>query len=266
MSFRKISGLSLCVVMLLSFYGCASRNDSYAYRGPRPTPTMAPPEGSGPINDSAAMHKATMRPYTIDGKTYTPTMVSVGDYFSGISSWYGKDFHGKKTSNGEVYNMYDMTAAHKTLPMNTMLKVTNLKNNKSIVVRVNDRGPFVGTRIIDLSYTAATRIDLVANGTGPVGIEVIGFAGVVAPAGAPKESVVETDYLIQIGAFRSKDGATRYAQSNMNVNNRYNAIIKEGTFENQPIYRVWLKGFGSEAEASDFIAKGLYKGSFIVRE
>jgi len=266
LSFQKISGLSLCVIMLLSFYGCASKNDSYAYRGPRPTPTMAPPEGSGTINDSAAMHRATMKPYTIDGKTYTPTMVSVGDYFSGISSWYGKDFHGKKTSNGEVYNMYDMTAAHKTLPMNTMLKVTNLKNNKSIVVRVNDRGPFVGTRIIDLSYTAATRIELVANGTGPVGIEVIGFAGVVAPAGAPKQSVVETDYLIQIGAFRSKDGATRYAQSNMNVNNRYNAIIKEGTFENQPIYRVWLKGFGSEAEASDFIAKGLYKGSFIVRE
>lgn len=266
MLFQKISGLSLCVIMLLSFYGCASKNDSRAYRGPRPTPTMAAPEGSGTINDSAAMHRATMRPYNIDGKMYTPTMVSVGDYFSGISSWYGKDFHGKKTSNGEVYNMYEMTAAHKTLPMNTMLKVTNLKNSKSIVVRVNDRGPFVGTRIIDLSYTAATRIELVANGTGPVGIEVIGFAGVVAPAGAPKQSIVETDYLIQIGAFRNKEGATRFAQSNMNVNNRYNAIIKEGIFENEPIYRVWLKGFGSEAEASDFIAKGLFKGSFIVRE
>ena len=217
MSFQKISGLSLCVVMILTFYGCSSKNDSYAYRGPKPTPTMVP---NGPINDSPAMHRATMRPYSIDGKMYTPTMVSVGDYFSGVSSWYGKDFHGKKTSNGEVYNMYEMTAAHKTLPMNTMLKVTNLKNNKSIVVRVNDRGPFVGTRIIDLSYTAATRIDLVANGTGPVGIEVIGFAGVVAPAGSPKQSVVETDYLIQIGAFRHKEGATRFAQSNMNVNNR----------------------------------------------
>jgi len=264
--FQKISGLSLCVVTLLVFYGCASKNDAHAYRGPRTTPTMAPPEGTTGINDSAAMHRATMRPYTVDGKSYTPTMVSVGDSFSGVSSWYGKDFHGKKTSNGEVYNMYEMTAAHKTLPMNTMLKVTNLKNNKSIVVRVNDRGPFVGTRVIDLSYTAATRIDLVANGTGPVSLEVLGFAGVVAPAGAPKQSVVETDYLIQIGAFRSKDGAARFAQSNMNVNNRYNAIIKEGTFENEPMYRVWLKGFGSEAEASDFIAKGPFKGSFIVRE
>jgi len=207
-----------------------------------------------------------MRPYTIDGKTYYPTMVSVGDYFSGVASWYGKDFHGKKTSNGETYNMYDMTAAHKTLPMNTMLKVTNLKNNQSLVVRVNDRGPFVGTRIIDLSYTAATRLGLVANGTGPVGIEVIGFAGVVSPAGSPKESVVESDYFVQIGAFRNKEGATRFAKSNANVNNRYNAIVKEGTFNDQPIYRVWLKGFDSEAEASDFIAKGSFKGSFSVRE
>lgn len=266
MSFQKTRGwcLSLCAVLFL--VGCSTKNDGYysPYRGHKPT--MAPPEGSGPINDSAAMHRATMRPYTIDGKTYTPTMVSVGDYFSGVASWYGQDFHGKKTSNGEVYNMYDMTAAHKTLPMNTMLKVTNLKNNKSIVVRVNDRGPFVGTRVIDLSYTAATRIDLIATGTGPVGLEVLGFAGVVAPVGAPKQSVIETDYLIQIGAFRSKESATRFAQSNMNVNNRYNAIVKDGTFENQPMYRVWLKGFGSEAEASDFIAKGQYKGSFIVRE
>ena len=163
--------------------------------------------------------------------------------------------------------MYDMTAAHKTLPMNTMLKVTNLKNNKSIVVRVNDRGPFVGTRIIDLSYTAATRIDLVTTGTGPVGIEVIGFAGVVSPSGAPKESVVESDYFVQIGAYRSKEGANKFAQSNTNVNNRYNAVVKEGTHENQPIYRVWLKGFSSEQEASDFIVKEhQFKGSFIVRE
>ncbi len=105
------------------------------------------------------MHRATMRPYTVGGKRYYPTMVSVGDTFSGIASWYGRDFHGKKTSNGEYYNMYDFTAAHKTLPMNTMLKVTNLRNNRSVIVRVNDRGPFVNNRIIDLSYAAAKRLD-----------------------------------------------------------------------------------------------------------
>jgi rare lipoprotein A len=162
--------------------------------------------------------------------------------------------------------MNDMTAAHKTFPMNTMLKVTNLKNNKSIVVRINDRGPFVGTRIIDLSYLAATRLDLIANGTGPVGLEVIGFAGVVAPAGAPKESVVVSDYFVQIGAFRNKEGAHKFAQSHTNLNGRYNAVVKEGILENQPIYRVWLKGFASDAEADDFIAKGQFKGSFIVKE
>lgn len=265
--YLRINCLLLFFSAFLFLTGCSSKSSPApsSYRPPKSSKIIVS-ESPAPIIDTPNMHRATMRPYTIDGKTYTPTMVSVGDYFSGVASWYGKDFHGKKTSNGEIYNMHDMTAAHKTLPMNTMLKVTNLKNSKNIVVRVNDRGPFVGTRIIDLSYTAATRLDLVASGTGPVGIEVIGFAGVVSPAGAPKQSVLETDYLIQIGAFRNKDGANRFASANMNVKNRYNAIVKEGVFEKQPIYRVWLKGFDSEAEAADFIAKGLYKGSFIVRE
>ena len=260
MSFLKISHIFFAFV--LGFAGCSTRNEYYA---PSSSGKMTV-ESSGKIIDTPNMHRATMRPYTIDGKTYQPTHVSVGDYFSGVASWYGKDFHGKKTSNGEIYNMNDMTAAHKTFPMNTMLKVTNLKNNKSIVVRVNDRGPFVGTRIIDLSYLAATRLDLVANGTGPVGLEVIGFAGVIAPAGAPKESVVVSDYFVQIGAFRNKEGAHKFAQSNTNLNGRYNAVVKEGILENQPIYRVWLKGFASDAEADDFITKGHFKGSFIVKE
>ena len=222
--------------------------------------------GDGRIIDSPNMHKATMRPYTIDGKTYYPTTVSVGDTFSGIASWYGKDFHGKKTSNGEIYNMNDMTAAHKTFPMNTMLKVTNLKNSKSVVVRVNDRGPFVGTRIIDLSYLAATRLGMADAGTSPVGLEVLGFSGVVPPSGSPKQSVVVGDYFIQIGAYRSKENAQKFVKQNSNLNGRYNAVLKEGTLDNQPIYRVWLKGFASSAEAEDFMAKGQFKGSFIVKE
>lgn len=261
MLFHRVTRISFFSLILVCFYGCASRGD-YVNSSKYNTNQ----EGSGKIIDSKNMHRATMRPYTIDGKTYYPTMVSVGDYFSGVASWYGKDFHGKKTSNGEVYNMHDMTAAHKTLPMNTMLKVTNLKNSKSVVVRVNDRGPFVGTRIIDLSYNAATRLELVANGTGPVGLEVVGFAGVVAPSGGVKQSVEVSDYFVQIGAFRNKEGAGRFAQAHASVNNRYSAIVKEGTFEKEPIYRVWLKGFGSIDEADDFIAKGLFKGSFIVKE
>jgi len=261
--FQSLKVVAFGITILLCLSGCSSR-EYFSNASNASTPMNY--ESSAKINNSPNMHRATMRPYTIDGKTYAPTMVSVGDSFSGVASWYGKDFHEKKTSNGEIYNMNDMTAAHKTFPMNTMLKVTNLKNAKSVVVRVNDRGPFVGTRIIDLSYLAATRLDLVANGTGPVGLEVIGFAGVVSPASAPKQSVEVSDYCVQIGAFRSKDGAYKFAQSNTHLNNRYNAIVKESSLDNQPIYRVWLKGFGSDAEASDFIAKGQFKGAFIVKE
>lgn len=91
----------------------------------------------------------------------------------GIASWYGKKFHGRKTSNGEIYNMYDMTAAHKKLPFDTIVKVTNLKNGKSVKVRINDRGPYKKGRIIDLSYKAAQQIGMVKDGVTKVKIEII---------------------------------------------------------------------------------------------
>jgi rare lipoprotein A (peptidoglycan hydrolase) len=90
-----------------------------------------------------------------------------GHELSGLASWYGEDFHGRRTSNREIYNMFEMTAAHKTLPFGTRLMVTNLNNGKTVAVRINDRGPFVGERIIDLSYAAASMIDMVGVGVGP---------------------------------------------------------------------------------------------------
>ena len=128
-------------------------------------------------NTSAAGQRATMRPYTINGKTYYPTTVSVGDTALGIASWYGPNFHGKKTSNGETYNMNAMTSAHKTLPMNTMVRVINLGNGAQTTVRINDRGPFVAGRIIDLSKAAATSIGMIGAGTARVKLEVVGFYG-----------------------------------------------------------------------------------------
>ncbi len=205
-----------------------------------------------------------MRPYRVGGKTYYPTTVSIGDTFSGIASWYGRDFHGKRTSNGEYYNMYDMTAANKTLPMNTMVKVTNLNNSRSAVVRINDRGPFVRTRIIDLSYAAASRLGVVAHGTAPVRLEVIGFNGVVNRNKNKIQSVSVSDYMVQIGAFRNKSGAYRYANRYSNVLSRYKSIVKKYMLDNYPIYRVYLKGFKSENEARDFISKGMFDGAFIV--
>lgn len=114
------------------------------------------------------------KPYRVDGKTYTPVVSSLGYSERGIASWYGKDFHGKSSANGECYNMYAYTAAHKTLPLPSIVRVTNLENNKSVVVKVNDRGPFVRGRVIDLSYAAAQSLDVARMGTAPVLVEAIG--------------------------------------------------------------------------------------------
>jgi rare lipoprotein A len=113
-------------------------------------------------------------PYRVDGITYTPMVSSLGYSEKGIASWYGEDFHGKASANGECYNMYAYTAAHKSLPLPSLVRVTNLENNRSIVVKVNDRGPFVRGRIIDLSYAAAQSLDVVRSGTAPVLVEAIG--------------------------------------------------------------------------------------------
>jgi rare lipoprotein A len=112
-------------------------------------------------------------PYTVLGKTYQVSMDIQQYQQQGIASWYGQKFHGRNTSNGEVYDMYGMTAAHKTLPIPSYVRVSNLENGKQVVVRVNDRGPFHGDRIIDLSYAAASRLGFAGKGTARVEVEMI---------------------------------------------------------------------------------------------
>ena len=111
-------------------------------------------------------------PYVVDGKTYYPRKNLNYDE-KGIASWYGPKFHGKLTANGEIFNQYKLTAAHKTLPIPSAVKVTNLKNNKSLIVRINDRGPFVNDRIIDLSYHSAKELKLLEAGTGFVRVQLL---------------------------------------------------------------------------------------------
>ncbi|MRJ02978.1 MAG: septal ring lytic transglycosylase RlpA family protein [Epsilonproteobacteria bacterium] len=211
-----------------------------------------------------------MKPYEINGVTYYPTVVKVGEKFQGVASWYGSDFHGKLTSSGEPFNMHDFTAAHKTLPMNTMVKVTNLKNGRSVIVRINDRGPFVKDRIIDLSYAAAKKIGIIETGTAPVELEILGFDSTINTlpktegAQTPKEVVLE-DFAVQIGAFRKYRGAAYTKSQNSLVDGRYRAIIRKFDYKGAPIYRVWLIGFKSEQEARDFIATGRYPGAFLIR-
>lgn len=131
-----------------------------------------------------ALNRATMRPYSVMGRNYSP-MTRVEPYRArGVASWYGRRYHGKQTSSGELYDMYGMTAAHTVLPIPSYVRVTNVANGKSVVVRVNDRGPFISDRLIDLSYTAAYKLGIVGGGSGLVDVETIipGTQPVVEPA------------------------------------------------------------------------------------
>ncbi|MEA3290506.1 MAG: septal ring lytic transglycosylase RlpA family protein [Campylobacterota bacterium] len=221
------------------------------------------------MRNSKAMHRATMRPYVVFGKKYHPTVAHVYDKFTGIASWYGPDFHAKKTSNGEVYNMYAMTAAHKTLPMNTMVKVDNLDNGLSTVVRINDRGPFVAGRIIDLSNAAAHKVDMVKKGTAKVRITVLGFHGKIAETFEEKQEVSSVgNYYIQVGVFRRVAGAqvTKRKFEMVIDNDKYKVVLKDGVLKGDKIKRVWISGFRSEDEAKDFKEQNSLAGAMIIAQ
>lgn len=261
-----------CLVILFS--GCTTKSGSYSYQPTKPSqkyPSDQLAMSSSNVYKSNGELQATMRPYTVMGKEYYPTVVRVGDTFNGRASWYGPDFHGKSTSNGEGYDMYAMTAAHKTLPMNTVVRVTNTENNSQTIVRINDRGPFVESRIIDLSYAAANQIGVTKNGTALVTLEVLGFEPTSARtidmaklAKGPKESIL-TNFFVQIGSFERFEGAKSTKEKYASFRG-YSAIIKDTEYNNKRLFRVWLGGFKSEAEARDFISRGYFQGSFIIRE
>ena len=254
----QIRNFSLIAFIIFTIAGCSSKNyynGGFVYNRP----------SYHHINNSANIQHATMRPYVVNGKTYYPTVVQTGNVYRGIASWYGPNFHGKKTSNGEYYDMYALTAANKTLPMNTIVKVTNLLNGKSVVVRINDRGPFVKNRIIDLSYAAAKRLDVISKGTAPVRLEVLGFNGIITAKSTKKQSVQINDFSVQIASFRKIQGSRVYKNRYNNYLNRYKTSIIKGMYQGRPIYRVWLNGFKSEEEARDFIKRGDFSGAFIVR-
>ena len=125
------------------------------------------------VNTFKAPIQKQGKKYRVRGKTYQVLPSSKGYHEKGIASWYGKPFHGRKTANGETYNMHNISAAHKSLPLNSVVKVKNLKNNKEITVKINDRGPFKGSRVIDLSYAAAKKLGMVEQGLAKVEIKAI---------------------------------------------------------------------------------------------
>jgi len=169
------------------------------------------------------INRYTSRPYTVLGRTYTPFTEPRPYKARGRASWYGRRYHGQRTSSGEVYDMYSMSAAHTLLPLPSFARVTNLSNGKSVVVRVNDRGPFHEDRIIDLSYTAAYKLEFVNRGSAMVEVEAIipGTTAVAAaareppPAPAPIASEAGGIY-VQLGAFSVADNADMFLRRMQN--------------------------------------------------
>jgi len=182
MSARLLAALVL--VALLAGCGSAPKRGGYAPQSSRPGgyyqddgPGAAPPRNLDTIQDAEPrvepLHRSANNPYTVFGVQYVPAKAVRPFKQRGIASWYGKKFHGQRTSSGERYDMYAMTAAHPTLPIPSYVRVTNLKNGKSVIVRINDRGPFHPGRIIDLSYAAASKLGYVSAGSTLVEIESI---------------------------------------------------------------------------------------------
>lgn len=262
---KKIYTLAItCTMAIFLFDGCGS------LIGKKP---------KKPSITSQARHKSTMKPYTVLGKSYEPTFINQGEIMTGISSWYGPTFHGKYTSNGEVYDMHDMTAAHKTWPMDTIVRVDNLDNGKSVVVRITDRGPFVDGRIIDCSYAAGKAIGLDKSGIANVKITAVSFKSVLqdksqsaknitvnTPATTYNSKITQGGFGIQVGAFASEESAlrakTQYSKlDSSRLVETKNSLGSGGAM----IYRVFIVGFSSETEAKDFIFKNNLETNIIVR-
>jgi rare lipoprotein A len=190
--------------------------------------------------------------YDVLGKRYYVLSSSVGYWERGVASWYGPGFHKVRTSTGETYDMYGMTAAHKTLPLPAYVRVTNLQNGRSIVVRVNDRGPFVGNRIIDLSYTAAGKLDMLRNGTAMVEIRAI---DPLTPASTTAAAVpaANPELYVQAGAFSDPANAQRMAER-LRGGSYGKIFVRDDQIAGRRMYRVRIGPVRDVAEFDRVVA------------
>lgn len=212
-----VASVWLALLLLTLLAGCAGP-------GPRPAPDYrrdGPPAEAvnlDAIPDAVPRDeppcRPCSRPYQFGGVTYRPLASAAGYQARGVASWYGREFHGRATSNGESYDMLAMTAAHPTLPIPSYVRVTHLGNGRSVVVRVNDRGPFRRDRLIDLSYVAAAKLGLIGPGSGPVEVRVVMPGTPTFPTTAPVSQVAPVRgeaVFLQVGAFADAAAAQRLA-------------------------------------------------------
>lgn len=253
-SFRTI----IVILPLLLLAACA-KPQIFSTPGKRqvPLPSKWAPPGS--------VVPATQHPYIIKGKTYYPIPSSHGYEETGVASWYGPNFHGRKTANGETYDMHGMTAAHKTLPINTQLLVKNLSNNREVVVRINDRGPFVNDRVIDLSLTAAKKLDIVEKGTATVQLTAMGEA-ISYHEGQrrverflPHKNFNSGEFYVQIGSFANHDNARRLKDKMLGWGKK--AVVQNFNQDDRVLYRVQIRA-GNDLDTAKRTARVLAEAGF----
>lgn len=238
----KISKQSGLFILILSLSACGSMNSRDS--APRNTSVDLSAISDATPKDEPFSKYGNPEKYSVLGKTYYTLKSNQGFKQKGNASWYGTKFHGKRTSSGETYDMYAMTAAHKTLPIPSYVKVTNLDNDKQIVVKVNDRGPFHTGRIIDLSYVAALKLDIVKNGTGRVEIEAIN----VSSGNQAKANQV----FVQVGAFSDKQNAQQI-HDKLAAASIESDIHKVVVNARKHIYRVRIGPFDQRDEAGNMV-------------
>jgi rare lipoprotein A len=213
MHYKNIKYIAItCIVLICTgLIGCVPKGRYYQQQdsAPKIVPKYVTTQDAKPKYEPYA--PANLRPYTVRGVNYQPMTSSLGFSDTGQASWYGQKFHGHQTSNGEIYDMYQMSAAHKTLPLPSFARITNLDNGKQVVVRVNDRGPFHIKRIVDLSYAAALKLDMLKTGVANVKLDVIHVApngkvsiGKHLPIKPAQSSNQNSTTFIQLVALKNK--------------------------------------------------------------
>lgn len=253
---------------LIAFIVAAMLINSCATHKPVDVRDQAPPElkdlsgiGNAVPKDEPLSKYGNPVSYVVFKKRYYTMPRSKGFRERGIASWYGSKFHGRRTSSGEIYDLYKMTAAHKSLPLPTYVKVTNLSNGKTIIVKVNDRGPFHAGRIIDLSYVAAAKLGILEYGTGLVEIEALDPS---APAAIPPSHTAirkphaakplpeDTAMYLQVGAFRNRGNAERLANRLGTSNIEGVQIIKSDSGQTS-LYKVHIGPIHSVDEVENMV-------------